>query len=89
MKWILTNGSHWPLEELDKNQRIADVDEAIEFGNCKGATNNPIPLQELIEKDVKYGYCIPLPLQKAKLIPDLLFAPVNIQHQKTIHKAGK
>ncbi len=38
---------------------------------------------------MKYGYCIPLPLHKAKLIPKLLFAPLNIQHQNTINKTGK
>jgi hypothetical protein len=89
MKRILTDGSHWPLEELNKNLQIADVNEAINVGNHKGATNNPIHLQELFERDVKYGYCIPLPLRKAKLIPDLLFTPINIQHQNTIDKTGK
>ncbi len=89
MKRILTDGLHWPLEELNKNQQMADVDKAIKFGNHKGATNNPVPLQELVEKDVKCNYCIPLHLQKAKLISNLLFAPMNIRHQNTIDKMGK
>jgi hypothetical protein len=29
MKRILTNGLHWPLEELNKSLQIADVNEAI------------------------------------------------------------
>ncbi len=69
MKRILTDGLHWPLEELDKNLRIADLNKAIKFGNHKGATNHLIPIQELVETDVKYGYCIPLPLQKSKAHP--------------------
>ncbi len=89
MKRTLTNRLHLPLEDLAEDLRIADVNKAIKFGNHKGATNNPVLLQELVEKDVKYGYCIPLPLQKAKLIPNLLFAPMNIQHQNTINKMGK
>jgi len=88
-KHILTYGSHWPLEELPEEQRVADVEEAINFGNHKGATNDPILLCELVEKDVKYGYCIPLPLRKAKQIPQLLFAPMNIQRQNTIDETGK
>jgi hypothetical protein len=40
MKSILTNGSHWPLEHLDKDLQKADVSEAIEFRNHKGASNN-------------------------------------------------
>ncbi len=89
MKKILTYGLHWPLENLPEDLRIADVHEAIEFGNHKGATKNPNLLTELAKKDMKYGYCIPLPLQKAKLIPNLLFAPMNIQHQNTIDEMGK
>jgi hypothetical protein len=89
MKRILTNGSHWPLEELDKNLRIEDVNKAIDLGNHKSTTNNPILLRELVEKDVKNGYCIHLLLRKAKLIPNLLLAPMNIQHQNTIDKMGK
>jgi hypothetical protein len=53
MKRTLTNGSHWPLEDLAEDLQIADVDKAIKFWNHKGATNNPVLLQELVEKDVK------------------------------------
>lgn len=88
-KKILTDGSHWPLEELPEEQRAADVEEAIEFGNHKGANNDPTLLHELVAKDIKYGYCIPLPLRKAKQIPKILFAPMNIQHQNTIDETGK
>ena len=90
-KHILTYGSHWPLEELPEEQRVPNVEEAINFGNHKGATNDPVLLRELVEKDVKYGYCIPLPLCKAKQIPQLLFTPMNIQRQcqNTINKMGK
>jgi hypothetical protein len=53
MKSILTNGSHWLLEPLDKDLQKADVNKAIEFGNHKDASNNPILLCELIKKDVR------------------------------------
>ncbi len=90
MKQILTHGLHWPLDDLPEEQRIANIYEAIKFGNHKGATNDPDLLRKLVEKDVKYSYCIPLPLRKAKLIPKLLFAPMNIQHQNTtIDKTGE
>jgi hypothetical protein len=74
MKRILTNGLHWPLEHINKELQIADLNKAIKFGNHKGASNNPSLLRKLVEKDVKYGYCITPPLRIAKLIPDLLFA---------------
>jgi hypothetical protein len=78
-----------PEKNSTKNQWIADIGKAIEYENHKDATNNPVPLRELVEKDVKYSYCILLPLQKAKLIPDLLFNPMNIQNQNTIDETSK
>ncbi len=80
-----SNGYETPLpsDSSGRNQ------EAINFGNHKGATNDPVLLRELVEKDIKYGYCIPLPLRKAKQIPKLLFAPMNIQRQNTIDETGK
>jgi hypothetical protein len=44
MKRILTKRLHWPLEDLAEDLQIADVNKAIEFGNHKGATNNPVLL---------------------------------------------
>ena len=55
MKGILKNGSRWPLEELDEEQRAKDVKEALEFGNHKGATTKPELLNKLIAKDVTHG----------------------------------
>ncbi len=55
----------------------------------KGPAKDPDLLRELVEKDMRYGYCIPLPLRNVKLIPKLFFAPMNIQHQNTIDKTGK
>jgi hypothetical protein len=89
MKETLDNGSHWPLHDLNNDLQAADVAKAIEFGNHKGANENPALLHKLIEKDVKYGYCLPLPLTKAKFIHGLLFAPMNIQYQHTINETGK
>ena len=78
---ILQNGSEWPLEPLDKDSRRADVDEALAFGNHKGALLQPKLLKQLVTKDVHYRYCLPLPLEKATKIPNILIAPMNIQMQ--------
>ena len=89
MSKILTNGLKWPLEPLDEASRRADVNEALSFGNHKGASLQPDLLRRLISKDVHYGYCRPLPLAKATKIPELLIAPMNIQKQNTIDENGK
>jgi hypothetical protein len=86
---ILQNGSKWPLEPLNKDSRCADVDEALAFGNHKGASLQPELLKQLVSKDVHYGYCLPLPLGKTTKIPNILIAPMNIQKQNTIDKFGR
>ena len=37
----LNNGAFFPLNELSEEERIQDLNEALEFGNHKGADDNP------------------------------------------------
>jgi hypothetical protein len=58
--------------------------------SSQGSFKNPTLLHKLVKKDIKFGYCVPpLPLHKARLIPGLLIAPMNIQDQHTINKYGR
>jgi hypothetical protein len=89
MSQILTNGLEWPLEPLNEDSRLADVRKALIFGNHKGALMQLDLLLHLMLKDIHFGYCLPLPLAKAKKTPDILIAPMNIQQQNTINKFGR
>jgi hypothetical protein len=89
MKKILEKGSEWPMDELDPESRLSDLEDAIAFGNHKGATKNEVLLKKLVEKDVTHGYGLVLPLDKMKLIPGVLMAPMNIINQNTIDETGK
>ncbi len=84
-----TTGLEWPLKPLDKEHRQEDVDEALAFGNHKGASLQTKLLQQFVLKGVHFGYCLPLPLVKARKIPGILLAPMNIQKQNTINKLGQ
>ena len=84
LKSILTNGSSWKLEEIDEETRVSDLDDALAFGNHKGAEKQPDLLTELVVKDVNYGYALALPLSKIKQLPGICMAPVNIAPQNTI-----
>jgi hypothetical protein len=86
---ILTNGSEWPLEPLNKDSRMADVREALIFGNHKGASMQPNLLLHLMLKDIHFGCCLPLPLAKTEKIPDILITPMNIQQWNTIDEFGR
>jgi hypothetical protein len=80
--------SEWPLEPLNKECRLEDINEALAFGNHKGASLQPDILRKLVTKDIQFGYCLPLPFGKAMNIPGILLAPMNIQKQNTINEHG-
>jgi hypothetical protein len=89
MESILSNGAKFPLEELDAATRASDLQEALAFGNHKGASSNPTLLKRLVEKDVTHGYALPLPLAKISRLPGALMAPMNIMRQNTIDEQGR
>jgi hypothetical protein len=89
MKEMLAHGSQWPTEPITKEDRTADLIEALKFGNHKGATTKPELLLKLVSGDVKYGYTLLLPLGKIKRQPGICMAPLNIQPQWTINGQGE
>jgi hypothetical protein len=88
MESILVNGSQWPLKEISKEDRVADLREALTFGNHKGASSKPELLQELISGNAKHGYGLVLPWNKIDRIPHACIAPMNIMHQFTLDASG-
>jgi hypothetical protein len=50
MKAFLEEGSKWPLDELSEEERIQDIDDALTFGNHKGASQKPELLKKLSGK---------------------------------------
>ena len=81
------SGNH--LEDIDEETRMLDLEEALEFGNHKGASEQPELLTELTVKDVDYGFALPLKRSTIKLIPGVCMAPVNISPQYTINEFGE
>ena len=88
MERLLTKGSRWPLKEISKEDRVADLQEAIQFGNHKGTTSKPGLLKELIKADIQHGYGLVIPLDKIKHIPGACLASMNIMHQFTLDASG-
>ncbi len=88
LRQLLSNGSIWPLASIPEESRQDDLNQAIEFGNHKGATTNPDLLVQLINEDVIQGFILPLPLSKISHIPGILIAPMNIVNQDTIDDNG-
>jgi hypothetical protein len=71
---------------LNDRNRLLDIDNALAFGNHKGADQQPELLLKLVRDDVDGGFALPLPLDKIKKISGILLAPLNIQLQKTINE---
>ncbi len=88
MKLILLEGSTWPLLPLNESDRLLDINNALDFGNHKGAEEQQELLLKLVKDYVDRGFAFPLPLEKIKNVPSVL-APLNIQLQKTINERGK
>jgi hypothetical protein len=74
---------------LSKEDQVKVLADALTFGNHKGAFTKPVLLRNLISKDVKYGYSLPIPLSHVASIPGLVMAPLNIMAQNTINETGK
>ncbi len=89
MMILLTEGSTWPLSPIVEHDRLLDINDALAFGNHKGANQQPELLRKLINDDVTRGFALPFPLYKIKKIPGVLIAPLNIQLQKTINERGE
>jgi hypothetical protein len=53
MKEMLAHGLQWPTEPITEEDRTADLFEALEFRNHKGATTQPELLLKLVSGDVR------------------------------------
>jgi hypothetical protein len=89
MEAILTKGSKWPLEEVSEASRTSNLQDAFTFGNHKDASEKRDILVKLIEKDMRYGYSVPFPLESVTKIPGLEMAPMNIMAQNMIDEFGR
>jgi hypothetical protein len=88
MECLLIEGSQWPLKEISKRDRVADLREALQFGNYKGATSKLELLRDLITEDVWHGFGLVIPLNKIERFPGACLAPMNIMHQLTLDASG-
>ncbi len=65
-----------------------DVNEALTVGNHKGATSQPLLLQQLLVKDITYGFGLAISLSTVHSIQGALLALMNIMKQNTINEQG-
>ena len=64
------------------------IRKGLEFGNHKGAKEHKQKLKELIKKDVKNAFALPLPIEMAEKLLGIEISPLNVVTQNTIDKEG-
>jgi hypothetical protein len=79
---ILTKGSTWPLTPIGNTERVQKNNEFITRGNHKSANTYLNTLKEILDKEVKQGWMIPIPLKYLSKIPDSELAPVGIDDKQ-------
>jgi hypothetical protein len=86
---ILVKGSVFHAAALSESERFSALEQALDFGNHKGATKDPKQLRALLVEDVIHGFNLPLNLSAVHKIPGLLLSPMNIASQNTIDETGR
>jgi hypothetical protein len=79
----------FPLSPISVEERKLDLDFHLDRGNQKSAIRNKETLDDLIDKDIKHGFALPLPIQSLFSIPNASIAPLGCQEQETINTNGE
>lgn len=74
---MLTKGSTWPLTPIEDSERKQKNKIFIARGNHKSANTYLHVLKDILEKEVKQGWMIPIPLKYINKIPDSELAPLH------------
>ena len=74
------------MKDLSSPDKLKYLEQALAFGNHKGAESNPEILKDLAEKDVTHDYRLVLPLKKLKRLPGALLEIAVKTYLKTSSK---
>ena len=85
----LNHGADSPLEDLDQESKIQDLNDALEFGNHKGIDDNPDLFKSMMDGDVTRGYSLVIPREKVTELKGALISPMNIANQSGINERGE
>ena len=77
-----------PLRPISDPDRLAFLDLALEYGNHKSAKKHAPTLLGMLDKEVKRGWQLPLPVDRLHEIPGVVVSPLSMVEQWTIDEAG-
>ncbi|WP_317202142.1 hypothetical protein [Janthinobacterium sp.] len=77
------------LEDITEDQRHKLLDEALLYGNHKSAATFSDQLLPALEKEVKKGWHLPLPINRLHEIPGIVAGPMGAVPQKALRGQGE
>ena len=88
---IISNGVTYHIPELDKKERTEDLEAMISRGNHKSTKEkeNVPTLLSNYEKEVHYGWMLPITIENVRKIRGARVIPVGITKQFTVNHKGK
>lgn len=75
-------------KELSHDHRMAELTANLERGNHKSATSEPEKIHQLLEKDVRHGFAIPVLKSSIPALKDAMVQPIGLANQFTLQADG-
>ena len=88
-KCMLEEGIQCKFTPLSEEQRIEDLNKALDRGNHKSAESKPDLLESLVQDDIQAGFQLPIPKEIVRKIDGAVLAPYGIAEQFTINEFGE
>ena len=76
-------------ETLTDSERMAELEANIDRGNHKSATSKPEELKEKINRDVHYGFAVPIQKSILTKILGAMVQPCGLASRFSLTKSGE
>ena len=84
----LHQGATLPLTPLEESACLANLREAVTYGNHKSAIRNAPRLMKILSTEVNKAWQLPLPIQHLDKIPGAIVSPLGLAEQAGIDENG-
>ena len=75
-------------ETLTENEQMVDFDSQLLQGNHQTARRKPRELKKKLDRDVEYGFALPIDKEVVQHIPGSAVQPCNLDPQFTLMETG-
>lgn len=89
---ILSGGMDYHFregEELSESERLVELAGQLQRGNHKSVLQDADKVRDLLLKDVKHGFTIPLPLDCAPQIKGAMIQPLGVVKQWSLNERSE